>query len=51
LNLDQSMILVSLANYLLPGGVWQYFVSDPQVRRALSLLAEERLFSADERPL
>lgn len=51
LNLDQSMILVSLANYLLPGGMWQYFVSDPQVRRALSLLAEERLFSADERPL
>lgn len=44
LNLDQAMILVALANYLVPGGVPEYFERDPWVRAALPLLAEEKLF-------
>ncbi|MCX8071228.1 MAG: hypothetical protein N3C12_02075 [Candidatus Binatia bacterium] len=46
LNLDQAMIVVAIANHLVPGGVRQYFERDPWVRRALPLLAEENLFGA-----
>ncbi|GIW44372.1 MAG: hypothetical protein KatS3mg077_1654 [Candidatus Binatia bacterium] len=46
LNLDQAMILVAIANYLLPGGVRQYFENDAWVRPTLPLLAEENLFGA-----
>ncbi|GBD26880.1 hypothetical protein HRbin30_02222 [bacterium HR30] len=46
LNIDQSMILVAIANYLLSGGVRKYFESDPWVQAALPLVAEENLFAS-----
>lgn len=49
LNLDQSMILVAIANYLVPGGVRKYFASDPWVRAALPLVIEENLFASLDR--
>ncbi len=46
LNLDQSMILVAIANHLLPGGVRKYFESDPWMQPAIALVAEENLFAS-----
>jgi hypothetical protein len=44
LALDQSMLLVALANYLKDGCIQKYFASDPIAGRALPLLSAESFF-------
>ena len=44
LALDQSMILIALANHLRDGAIQRYFAADPLVRRMLPLLGSERFF-------
>ena len=44
LALDQSMILIALANYLKEGVIQTCFAADPIAAKALSLLSEERFF-------
>ncbi|MBL8260548.1 MAG: DUF3131 domain-containing protein [Candidatus Competibacteraceae bacterium] len=44
LALDQSMILIALANHLRDGVIQQYFAADPIVRRVLPMLRAERFF-------
>jgi hypothetical protein len=44
LALDQSMILIALANHLRDGVVQRYFAADPIIRRVLPLLRDERFF-------
>jgi hypothetical protein len=44
LALDQAMILVALANHLVPGSIQRRFAADPIAQRALPILAEERFF-------
>ena len=45
LALDQSMILIALANYLRDGVIQKYFAADPIIQRALPLLEAERFFN------
>ena len=44
LALDQSMILIALANHLRDGAIQNYFAADPIIQRVLPLLAKERFF-------
>ncbi|MDS4028918.1 MAG: glucoamylase family protein [Candidatus Contendobacter sp.] len=44
LALDQSMILIALANHLRDGVIQKYFAADPIIQRVLPLLAAERFF-------
>ncbi|MBK7542761.1 MAG: DUF3131 domain-containing protein [Candidatus Competibacteraceae bacterium] len=44
LALDQSMILIALANHLRDGVVQKYFAADPIIQRVLPMLAAERFF-------
>jgi len=44
LALDQSMILISIANRLKDHCVQRYFAGDPIVRAALPIIADERFF-------
>lgn len=44
LTLDQSMILIALANYLRDGTIQQHFAADPIIQRAFLLLKAERFF-------
>ena len=44
LALDQTMLFLALANHLRPHCVLERFASDPIVRRALPVLADERFF-------
>ena len=44
LALDQSMVLIALANYLQPHCIQDHFASDPIARRALPRLASENFF-------
>ncbi len=44
LALDQSMILIALANYLREGVIQHYFSADPIMQRVLPLLRAERFF-------
>ena len=44
LALDQSMILIALANHLRDGVIQTYFAADPIIQRVLPLLAAERFF-------
>lgn len=44
LALDQSMILIALANHLRAGVIQRYFTADPIIQRVLPLLAAERFF-------
>lgn len=44
LALDQSMILLALANYLRDGVIQRHFGADPLIQRALPLLAIEAFF-------
>ena len=44
LALDQSMLFIALANHLKPHCVQERFASDPIVRRALPVIANERFF-------
>jgi hypothetical protein len=44
LALDQSMILIALANHLRDGAIQRRFESDPIARRILSMLAAEGFF-------
>jgi hypothetical protein len=44
LALDQSMVLIALANYLTEGKVQQHFASDPITQRFLPVLALESFF-------
>lgn len=44
LALDQSMILIALANYLRDGAIQKYFAADPIIQRVLPLLGTERFF-------
>ena len=44
LALDQSMILIALANHLRDGVIQRYFAADPIIRRVLPLLGAERFF-------
>ena len=44
LALNQSMILIALANHLRDGVIQRYFATDPIVRRVLPLLGAERFF-------
>ena len=44
LALDQSMILIALANHLRDGVIQKYFAADPIMQRALPLLSAERFF-------
>jgi len=45
LALDQSMIFLSLVNYLSDGAVQRRFASDPIMQRALPVIADEDFFS------
>ncbi|MCB1777264.1 MAG: DUF3131 domain-containing protein, partial [Candidatus Competibacteraceae bacterium] len=42
LALDQSMILIALANYLRSGVIQRYFAADPVIQHVLPLLGAER---------
>jgi hypothetical protein len=44
LALDQSMILIALANHLRHGVIQRYFAADPIIQRVLPLLGAERFF-------
>jgi hypothetical protein len=44
LSLDQSMLFIALANHLRPHCVHERFASDPIVRAALPVIADERFF-------
>jgi len=44
LALDQSMILIAVANYLRDGVIQKRFAADPIIRRVLPLLEAERFF-------
>jgi len=44
LALDQSMILIALANHLRQGVIQRYFATDPIIQRVLPLLGAERFF-------
>ncbi len=44
LALDQSMILIALANHLRDGVIQKYFAADPIIQRVLPLLEAERFF-------
>ena len=44
LALDQSMILIALANYLRNGVVQRYFAADPIIQPVLPMLGAERFF-------
>jgi len=44
LALDQSMILIALANYSRDGVIQRYFAADPIIQRVLPLLKAERFF-------
>ncbi|MCB1821073.1 MAG: DUF3131 domain-containing protein [Candidatus Competibacteraceae bacterium] len=44
LALDQSMILIALANHLKNGVIQHYFAADPIIQRVLPLLGAERFF-------
>ncbi len=44
LALDQSMILIALADYLRDGVIQRYFAADPIMQRVLPLLGTERFF-------
>ena len=44
LALDQSMILIALANHLRDGVIQRYFAADPITQRVLPLLGAERFF-------
>jgi hypothetical protein len=44
LALDQSMVLIALANHLRGGVIQRHFAADPIVRRVLPMLAAERFF-------
>ncbi|MCP5124705.1 MAG: DUF3131 domain-containing protein [Gammaproteobacteria bacterium] len=44
LALDQSMILIALANYLKNGVIQRYFAADPIIQQVLPLLDAERFF-------
>ena len=44
LALNQSMILIALANYLQAGVIQGYFSADPMVQRVLPLLGAEQFF-------
>ena len=44
LALDQSMILITLANHLRDGVIQRYFAADPITQRVLPLLGAERFF-------
>ena len=44
LALNQSMILIALANYLRDGVIQRYFAADPIIQRVLPLLGAERFF-------
>ena len=46
LALDQSMILIALANYLRHGVIQAYFAADPIMQRVLPLLGAERFACA-----
>ena len=45
LALDQSMILLALANHLRNGVIQRYFAADPIIQRVLPLLSAERFFN------
>ena len=44
LALDQSMILIALANHLKNGVIQRYFAADPIIQQVLPLLDAERFF-------
>ena len=44
LALDQSMVLISIANRLKDHCIQRYFASDPIVQRALPIIADENFF-------
>jgi hypothetical protein len=44
LALDQSMILIALANHLRDGAIQKYFAADPIIQRVLPLLGAEPFF-------
>lgn len=44
LALDQSMILIALANHLRDGVIQRHFAADPIIQRVLPLLGAERFF-------
>ena len=44
LALNQSMILIALANHLRHGVIQRYFAADPMMQRVLPLLSAERFF-------
>ena len=44
LALDQSMILIALANHLRNGIIQQHFAADPIIQRVLPLVGAERFF-------
>lgn len=44
LALNQSMILIALANHLRDGVIQRYFAADPIIQRVLPLLGAERFF-------
>ncbi|MBK8182645.1 MAG: hypothetical protein IPK63_06935 [Candidatus Competibacteraceae bacterium] len=44
LALDQSMILIALANHLRDGVIQKYFAADPIIQSVLPLLSQERFF-------
>jgi hypothetical protein len=44
LALNQSMILIALANHLENGVIQRYFAADPIIQQVLPLLGAERFF-------
>ena len=44
LALNQSMILIALANHLRAGVIQSYFSADPMIQRVLPLLGAEQFF-------
>jgi hypothetical protein len=44
LALDQSMILIALANHLRDGVIQRYFAADPIMQRVLPWLKAEQFF-------
>lgn len=44
LALNQAMILIALANYLLDGCIQRYFANDPIAAKSLQMLGAERFF-------
>lgn len=50
LALNQSMILIALANHLRNGVIQRYFAADPIIQRVLSLLSAERFFESTTPP-